>query len=76
MSDDCDKVIRELELYLDGETVESVESLIARHLQDCPPCLDRAEFERRLRAVIASKCTDCAPPYLHEQIVIRLQSYT
>jgi mycothiol system anti-sigma-R factor len=76
MSDDCAKVIRELELYLDGETVDSVEALIARHLDECPPCLDRAEFERRLRAIIADKCTDCAPAYLHERIVIRLQSYT
>ncbi|MGH3664573.1 MAG: mycothiol system anti-sigma-R factor [Egibacteraceae bacterium] len=72
MADDCDKVLHELEIYLDGECGEAVESVVQRHLRDCPPCLDRADFERELRAMVAAKCRDCAPPGLLDRVLSRL----
>ncbi len=73
MPDDCHEVLRELEVYLDGECPDDLEALVARHLRACSPCTDRAEFERGLRAVIAAKCTDCAPAGLLERVKAQLR---
>jgi anti-sigma factor (TIGR02949 family) len=66
---DCDKVLRELQTYLDRECGTSVEETIHRHLGACNPCLARAEFERELRALIASRCKDAAPSGLVDRVL-------
>jgi mycothiol system anti-sigma-R factor len=74
MNEDCREVLDRLEIYLDGETQVDLEVAIQHHLQDCLPCLDRAEFERELRALVAAKCRDCAPPGLLTRVRIRLRT--
>ena len=74
MDDGCRQVLRELQLFLDGEGAEELQRTIERHLGGCSPCFDRAEFQREVRALIASKCTDCAPPGLLERVEARLWS--
>lgn len=73
MSDQCDALLDRLEEYLDNEMPADVESAVARHLEECPPCMDRADFERRVRALVASKCRDRAPDGLVDSIKARLQ---
>ena len=68
MGDDCDRVVHELETYLDGECATDLEAVVRRHLEDCPPCLDRVHFERELRVIVATKCRDLAPPGLADRI--------
>ena len=68
MDDGCRQVLHELELDLDGECADELQQVLGKHLQDCPPCWDRAEFQSELRRIIASKCTDCAPPGLVERV--------
>ena len=53
---DCQKVLRELELYLDRELEDSKCAEIKRHLGECSPCMSRTEFRVSLRALIAEKC--------------------
>lgn len=72
MDDDCRQVLRELEVYLDGEDVAELHTVIERHLSGCSPCFDRAEFQREVKLLIASKCTDCAPPGLMDRITAQL----
>jgi anti-sigma factor (TIGR02949 family) len=72
MGENCREALRELQRYLDDECGQDVEIAIRRHLGDCPPCLDRAEFERGLRAVVSRKCRDAAPPGLIDRIVYDL----
>ena len=72
MDDDCRQVLRELEVFLDGEDAAQLHTAIERHLSDCSPCMDRAEFQREVRILIASKCTDCAPPGLLERVSAHL----
>ena len=72
MDDGCRQVLRELQLYLDGECAGDLESVMARHLEDCPPCYDRVEFQRAVRMIVAQKCTDTAPPGLSERVRARL----
>ena len=68
MDDGCRQVLHELELYLDGECADELQLVMGKHLEDCPPCFDRAEFQSEVRRIIAEKCTDCAPPGLMERI--------
>lgn len=72
MNDDCHEVLQRLERYLDGECPPDLEMVVAAHLQDCPPCLGRSDFERRLRAMIARKCKDAAPEGLIDRVAERL----
>ena len=74
MDDECRQVLRELQLYLDGECATDLEQIMAAHLEHCPPCFDRVEFQREVRMLIASKCTDCAPPGLMERVSQQLKS--
>jgi len=54
---DCDEVLREVEAYLDHELPEGRSEFIALHLRTCSPCAKRADFQQRLRAIVARKCT-------------------
>ena len=69
---ECDEVLERLERYLDGECPKNLETILRAHLQQCPQCLSRADFERNLRALIASKCKDAAPSGLLDRIMRQL----
>ena len=53
---DCDEVLREVEAYLDQELDVERRSVIERHLLTCSPCARRADFQERLRQIVARKC--------------------
>lgn len=73
MDDDCRAALDRLHLYLDGECDASLETTIRHHLSDCSPCLDRVEFERELRVIVARKCRDAAPDGLLDRVIERLR---
>ncbi len=73
MEADCRQILADLATYLDGECHRDLDALISRHLSDCPPCVDRADFERELRALVASRCRDAAPSGLAGQVLARLR---
>lgn len=52
----CDEVLRELQVYLDGELPADQARDIERHLSDCSPCLDRQSFQSRLRTLVRERC--------------------
>lgn len=72
MDDGCRQVLRELEMYLDGEDAAELHATMERHLSGCGPCFDRAEFQREVRLLIASKCRDDAPPGLLDRVTRQL----
>ncbi|MPZ73209.1 MAG: mycothiol system anti-sigma-R factor [Nitriliruptorales bacterium] len=72
MDDSCRQVLRELQMFLDGESADELQHIISRHLGDCGPCHDQVEFQREVRVLIAAKCTDCAPPGLMERVCATL----
>jgi mycothiol system anti-sigma-R factor len=53
---DCDEVLREVEAYLDQELPGDRREFIERHLRTCSPCARRADFQQRLREIVARKC--------------------
>ncbi|HUH07233.1 MAG TPA: mycothiol system anti-sigma-R factor [Egibacteraceae bacterium] len=69
MDDVCGEVLRELQVYLDGECSGPLGDVIRAHLGDCPPCIDRVDFEREVRVLIASRCRDSAPTDLVQRIM-------
>ena len=67
---DCEQVLREIELYLDGELHDDVEmGEIREHLSRCGPCMDRSEFRKHVRELLAAKCgCNEVPEHLLERV--------
>jgi mycothiol system anti-sigma-R factor len=65
---DCERALREIELYVDGELDAAEAQLLRAHLGDCPPCGNRAEFQRRLKALLAAKCASEMPVSLRARL--------
>jgi mycothiol system anti-sigma-R factor len=62
-------VLREIELYLDGELEGSVHLEIHRHLEVCTPCMDHSEFKRRLKELLRTTCgCEDVPPQVLSRI--------
>lgn len=53
---DCEEALRRIEVYLDGELSGTALLDVEEHLGGCEPCLGRAEFRRRLKALVAERC--------------------
>ena len=66
---DCEHVLRQIELYLDGELVGVERVEIERHLEGCDPCSGHSEFQGRLKEMLRAKCgCDEVPTALVERI--------
>ena len=69
---DCEHVLKEIELYLDGELDPSASAEFDRHLSTCTPCADRSDFKRKLKNLVHEKCGCAVPEHLMERIRARL----
>ena len=66
---DCSDVLAEVWLFLDGECDGERRTLLAKHLDECSPCLAEYGLEEKLKKLLAAKCGgDKAPPALRAQI--------
>ena len=65
----CEEVLREIEHYLHGELDPISSARLAVHLETCTPCLDRAEFQRKLKEIVRSKCYSEAP----DHVIVRIR---
>ena len=69
---DCDEVLREVEAFLDHELPEERTEFIAVHLRTCSPCAKRADFQQRLRDIVARKCA--APEHdMPDSLVLKVR---
>lgn len=73
MSEECRDALRRLNEYLDGECGDDLEATIRAHLADCPPCWDRADFEREVRKLVANRCREQAPAELVDRVLTELR---
>ena len=55
---DCRDTIRELYAYLDEVLDETVRAQITSHLDQCPDCQDRVQFEHTLKARIRIRAAE------------------
>ena len=68
---DCTEVLAEVWLFLDNECDRERRALLARHLDECAPCLAEYGLEEKLKRLLAAKCGgEQAPATLREQIRI------
>ncbi|MEX1047377.1 MAG: mycothiol system anti-sigma-R factor [Actinomycetota bacterium] len=75
MKVECEEILSEIEVYLDGELASARCGEIEQHLADCGPCVDRADFRRRLRDLIARRCgPETVPEGILERIKARLDA--
>ena len=66
---DCTEVLAEVWLFLDNECDGERRALLARHLDECAPCLSEYGLEEKLKRLLAAKCGgEQAPAALREQI--------
>jgi len=66
----CEETLVEIQRFLDGELDHTVEISIERHLTGCNPCMQRTEFRRHLKIMIASKCRgDAVPDALQTKVM-------
>ncbi|MGH2634584.1 MAG: zf-HC2 domain-containing protein [Actinomycetota bacterium] len=49
-------MLRQIELYLDGELIGVERVEIERHLGECSPCNGHSEFQRRMKEMLRAKC--------------------
>jgi mycothiol system anti-sigma-R factor len=61
---DCDVILQEIQLYIDGEVTEERRAKLQAHFSSCTPCMHRAEFQSRLKDIVRSKCRLEAPDHL------------
>ncbi len=73
----CEEVLREIEHYLHGELDPVGSAHLVAHLGECTPCMEQAEFQRQLKAIVRSKCrSEEAPAHLLVRVreTIRMDS--
>ena len=66
---DCAEVLAEVWLFLDHECDPARRRLLARHLEECGPCLAAYGIEEKLKQLLATKCGgEHAPKGLKERL--------
>lgn len=53
---ECQEILRQVEVYLDGELPAEEAARLEGHLAECSPCLERQEFVAVLRRIVREKC--------------------
>jgi len=71
---DCEEVLAEVEHYLHGELDPDRSRHLAAHLAACSPCFDRAEFQRRFKDIVRTKCHSDAPEHLVMRVRMAIRS--
>jgi mycothiol system anti-sigma-R factor len=70
---DCDEVIRQVYLYLDGEIDDAHRAEVRTHLDECGPCLRQFGIEQEVKALVARCCgSDIAPDGLKDRLRAKL----
>lgn len=70
---DCERALHEIEAYLDGELEPAVAGTLRQHLAACAPCMGRADFQRKIKELLAAKC-GCENQELPESLRMRIEA--
>ncbi|MPZ28364.1 MAG: mycothiol system anti-sigma-R factor [Micromonosporaceae bacterium] len=66
---DCREVLEEVYLYLDLECTNDHRAVIARHLDECSPCLREYGIEQEVKQLVGRCCgAETAPAELRERL--------
>ena len=67
----CEEVLHEIEHFVDGELDSTRSAHLAEHLGVCGSCLERADFQRRLKEIVKVKCS--GPPATPEHLLEKVR---
>jgi len=67
----CEEVLHEIEHFVDGELDQTRSAHLAEHLGVCGSCLERADFQRRLKEIVRVKCS--GPPATPEHLLAKVR---
>src|ERR1700710_2562726 len=74
---ECAGVLRDVWLFLDDEMDPRNRAAVEAHLDGCEPCLEEANLDQKLKALLHTKCGgDRAPEQLRTKLAARLRSVT
>ncbi len=76
MSHECDDLLEELDHLLHGELPADRAAALRHHLGDCPPCLESADFQAKLKALVARRCGEPVPEEFRRRVLGFLQDRT
>jgi mycothiol system anti-sigma-R factor len=65
---DCEQMLELIHHYMDQGLPQWRMRAIARHLDDCPPCMQGYQLEVYFRTVVATKCQEQLPLDLRQRI--------
>ena len=65
---ECDDLLQELGHLLHGDLPEERRATLRQHLDDCPPCLESADFQAQLRQMIVRRCGEQVPNTLADKV--------
>ncbi len=66
---DCSEVLHRIYEFLDGEMSPDDVTKVARHLEECRPCLAEHDLDKAVKEVVQRACTEGpAPDYLRMRI--------
>lgn len=71
----CEDALRMLAEYLDGELEPRTRAEMERHLDVCRSCYSRAEFEERLKAMLADSRADVGRG-LRDRVQTMIRTFT
>ena len=75
MKPECEEALLDIQRFLDGELGTSETDLIDAHLHECTPCMERADFKRHVKDLIASRCgCDEVPQGLKDRLAATLSA--
>lgn len=74
---ECDKVLRDVWLFLDNEMDPDARAAVVKHLDDCSPCLEEAGIEEKLKKLVHRGCHgERAPEHLRTRLASAIESIT
>ena len=71
--DECQKALRELYIYLDGQLTIERRTTIKAHIEYCSPCMESYTFEAELKQVVALRCQEEVPQALRMKVFEAIQ---
>ena len=73
MGSECDDLLHEVADFLHGELDAEETARLQRHLEDCPPCFETADFQAQLRQLLSKRCREQVPADFQARVVAMLQ---
>lgn len=72
----CEDALRLLAAHLDGELDDRTDAELEEHLARCRSCYSRAEFEKRLKASVASLREEPVSEELSSRVRTLIRTFT